>query len=79
MKVNIEIDCTPEEARTFMGLPDVSTFNEQMVEEMSGRMRENIKQMEPEAFMRSMMSFGGEWQRQFMDMMEKASGGPKKS
>ena len=24
MKVHIEIDCTPEEARTFMGLPDVS-------------------------------------------------------
>ncbi len=23
MKVTIEIDCTPEEARSFMGLPDV--------------------------------------------------------
>ncbi|TGY89011.1 hypothetical protein E5163_07725 [Marinicauda algicola] len=74
MKVNIEIDCSPEEARAFMGLPDVSAFNQQMVEEMSARMRENIKQMEPETFMRSMMSFGGEWQRQFMDMMQKASG-----
>ncbi|MEE4153272.1 MAG: DUF6489 family protein [Erythrobacter sp.] len=27
MKVNIEIDCTPEEARSFMGLPDVSKAN----------------------------------------------------
>lgn len=27
MKVNIEIDCTPEEARSFMGLPDVSRAN----------------------------------------------------
>ena len=25
MKVNIEIDCTPEEARTFLGLPDTGT------------------------------------------------------
>ncbi|MEE4537438.1 MAG: DUF6489 family protein, partial [Erythrobacter sp.] len=23
MKISIEIDCTPEEARAFMGLPDV--------------------------------------------------------
>lgn len=23
MKVTVEIDCTPDEARTFMGLPDV--------------------------------------------------------
>lgn len=27
MKVHIEIDCTPEEARTFMGLPDVNKVN----------------------------------------------------
>jgi hypothetical protein len=27
MKVNIEIDCTPEEARAFMGLPDVTEAN----------------------------------------------------
>jgi Family of unknown function (DUF6489) len=27
MKVTIEIDCTPEEARQFMGLPDVSKAN----------------------------------------------------
>ena len=27
MKVQIEIDCTPEEARTFMGLPDVEAMH----------------------------------------------------
>lgn len=27
MKVNIEIECTPEEARNFMGLPDVERAN----------------------------------------------------
>ena len=27
MKVHVEIDCTPEEARTFMGLPDVGKAN----------------------------------------------------
>jgi hypothetical protein len=28
MKVNVELDCTPEEARRFLGLPDVSKANE---------------------------------------------------
>lgn len=74
MKVNIDIECTPQEARAFMGLPDISVLNEQLVEEMSKRMKDNVAAMEPEAFMRSMMSFGGEWQRQFTDMMQKASG-----
>jgi hypothetical protein len=27
MKVNVEIDCSPEEARRFMGLPDVEKAN----------------------------------------------------
>jgi hypothetical protein len=28
MKVNVELDCTPEEARRLLGLPDVSKANE---------------------------------------------------
>jgi len=79
MKLNIEIDCTPQEARTFMGLPDVTALNEHLVEEMKSRMSENMVAMEPEALMRSWMSFGGEWQKQVMDLMGQAAGGSKKS
>ena len=28
MKVNVEVECTPEEARRFLGLPDVTKANE---------------------------------------------------
>ncbi|WP_343608915.1 DUF6489 family protein [Novosphingobium sp.] len=28
MKLNLEIDCSPEEARRFLGLPDVTRANE---------------------------------------------------
>lgn len=28
MKINVEIDCTPEEARRVMGLPDLSSLHE---------------------------------------------------
>ncbi|TRD11362.1 hypothetical protein FGU71_05515 [Erythrobacter insulae] len=39
MKVNIEIDCTPEEARSFMGLPDVSQANSVYVENITKAMK----------------------------------------
>lgn len=39
MKVHIEIDCTPEEARTFMGLPDISKANSVYVDTMAKAMK----------------------------------------
>lgn len=39
MKITIEIDCTPEEARNFMGLPDVSAANNVYVENLTAAMR----------------------------------------
>jgi len=80
MKVNINIECTPQEARAFFGLPDVTPLNDQLVEEMQKRMGANMDAMEPEALMRSWMSYGGEWQKQFMGLMAQAakgSPGPK--
>lgn len=73
MKVNINIDCTPQEARSFFGLPDVTPLNDQLVSEMSKRLTANMDAMEPETLMRSWMSFGGEWQKQFMDLMGQAA------
>ena len=31
MKVKIDIDCTPEEARTFFGLPDLGPLQKEML------------------------------------------------
>ena len=39
MKVNIEIDCTAEEARRFMGLPDVDKANEVYVDTIAKAMK----------------------------------------
>ena len=48
MKVNIEIDCTPEEARTFMGLPDVSPANDVYVDAVTKAMKGvgNVEQLQ---------------------------------
>ena len=34
MKVTIDIDCTPEEARRFLGLPDLTPVHDAYVEKM---------------------------------------------
>ncbi len=39
MKVNIEIECTPEEARSFLGLPDVTKANDLYVENITKAMQ----------------------------------------
>ena len=39
MKVNVEVDCTPDEARRFLGLPDVTVANEAYVEAIAKAMQ----------------------------------------
>ncbi len=53
MKVTVNIDCTPEEARAFLGLPDVKPMQEQLMRELQERMAANIRAMEPEVLLRT--------------------------
>ena len=39
MKIHVELDCTPEEARTFLGLPDVAKANEFYVDAIGKAMK----------------------------------------
>ena len=48
MNVKIEIDCTPQEARAFLGLPNVEPLNDHLVEEMKKRMDANISALQPD-------------------------------
>jgi Family of unknown function (DUF6489) len=53
MKFQINIDCTPEEAREFFGLPDVLPMQQDLMEMVSRRLSENIQTMEPELLMKT--------------------------
>lgn len=48
MKVTIDIDCTPEEARAFLGLPDVAPMQAALMAEVEKRLSENLQAMDPE-------------------------------
>jgi hypothetical protein len=59
MKVNIEMEMTPEEARAFMGLPDVAPMQKKMLDEMQARMKQAFDANDPEGMMRAWMPLGG--------------------
>jgi hypothetical protein len=49
MKIHIDIECTPDEARTFFGLPDVKPMQKAVLDEMQKRMTEALQAMTPES------------------------------
>lgn len=74
MKVTVDVDCTPEEARRFLGLPDLSSVHEAYVEKMKSAVRDGPS-MGPEAFGEMMKAWGpmseagiGMW-RQMLEQM----------
>jgi hypothetical protein len=55
MKVKIDIDCTPDEARIFLGLPDVKPMQEAMMRDMQQRMAAALGAMEPDQLIKNWM------------------------
>jgi len=53
MKFKVDIDCTPEEARAFFGLPDVKPLQEALMPEVEERIRATLKAMDPEAILKT--------------------------
>ena len=70
MKMTIEVDCTPEEARRFFGLPDVSALNDALVNEMQARMMANMKLLAPDELMKNWVTLGVGAQEQFARLMQ---------
>jgi len=78
MKLTINIDCTPQEARAFFGLPDVEALNAMIVEEMTERAKQNMDTLaDPEKFMAQAMAMGGKGMEAMQAMMLAAMTGKK--
>ena len=79
MKVSVEVDCTPEEARRFLGLPDVSALNETIVQEMRKQVEANMAMLAPDELVKNWLAYGAGAQEQFRKLMEAGMGGaPRK-
>lgn len=68
MKITIDIDCTPEEARHFMGLPDVKPMQDAMMRDIQERMQTNLQAMDPDTMLKTWLPAGMQGMEQFQKM-----------
>lgn len=69
MKVSIEIDCTPDEVRQFMGLPDVKPMQAAIMAKMEAEMIQAVDRFSPDAMLKSWMSLLPQSAEQYTDIV----------
>lgn len=78
MKVTINVDCTPEEARVFLGLPDVQPMQRALMAQLQDRISTNLAAMDPDTLVKTWMPLGmqnlEQWQRFFWSHMMRSRG-----
>ena len=74
MKVNVEVDCTPEEARRFLGLPDVSSANQVYIDAITKAMKgvSSVEQLQDYA--KQIAPMGQAGLKMFQQFIEQGAG-----
>ena len=74
MKVNVEIDCTPLEARQFFGLPDVQPMQTAVMDKLQRQVDREISSCSPESLIQSWFTFDPKIAERFQDMFVTMAG-----
>lgn len=74
MRMNIEIDCTPEEARRAIGLPDLTPVHERYIALMTEAMEGQVRPEMLDGVMRSWAPMGEAGLNFWRRLMEGAAG-----
>ncbi|MFE1602524.1 DUF6489 family protein [Methylobacterium sp. ID0610] len=79
MKFRVEVDCTPLEARQFVGLPNVEPMQAAVMAEIERRMLADMERFSPDTIMRSWFSLfpqnAEQMQSLFLKMFQQGFGG----
>ena len=73
MKINVEVDCTPEEARRFMGLPDLTPVHDRYLQMMMETVENGPRSEVVEQMMRSWAPMGEAGMNFWRKMIEDAA------
>ena len=83
MNISVNVDCTPEEARRFMGLPDLTSIHEVYLEKVKSTMEKGLTPETIESWMRNWNPMGEAsmnlWRQLFETMGAKGLGGMGKT
>ena len=74
MKINVEVDCTPEEARRFLGLPDFTPVHEKYVANIMEYMEKGVNPEMIEGLMKSWAPMGEAGMNFWRGMFDQAGG-----
>ena len=77
MKVTVEVDCTPEEGRRFLRLPDVVPMQQAAMEKLQQRMESAVEASTPEALLKAWMPMAPDQMQQAFAKLFGAFGGSK--
>ncbi|WP_027849633.1 DUF6489 family protein [Marinospirillum minutulum] len=73
MKVNIELEMTPEEFRKAMGLPDVQPFQDELMRKIREQMEAGVDGYDPLSLLKPFVSQGfdsvSSYQKMMMDLV----------
>ena len=58
MKITIDVDCTPDEARAFLGLPEVASMQAAVMEKIQEQLMANLAVMDPETLLKNWLPAG---------------------
>jgi Family of unknown function (DUF6489) len=62
MKITVNVDCTPAEAREFLGLPDLRPLQAAWLAELEKQLVAGVQKFSPEGIARSWLTgVGSEW------------------
>jgi len=69
MKVSVDFDMTPDEARRLMGLPDLAPLQAKMLEQLEKQMMQNLSFIDPETLSKALLPMGGQGLEQMQTLM----------
>ena len=79
MKVTVDVDCTPAEAREFLGLPDMRPLQAAVMAKLESQMLANLDKLSPEAMLQNWFTFDPKNATRIQDMFTSFLTGSAKS
>ena len=81
MKVTINVDLSPEEARRLMGLPDLEPMQQRLIAQLEKQLAGNLSYVDPEMLVKAILPVGAQGLEQFQELLwgmaRNAMGGKK--
>ena len=74
MKINVEVECSPEEARRFMGLPDLTPVHDAFVVQLLDTVKNGVSPDLVASMMRGWGPMGDAGMKMWQGLIDQVSG-----